>query len=266
MFSNGEQKERNMSKTVNSLVKAVNILKLYLDEDKSLGITEFSRALDIPKPTVQNIVSTLHENGLLEKDPMSQKYRLGPVLFQLGMQYANSMDLTMIARVWLEKLCNQYGEMAQAGIVMGERIVIVMKVEPDVNYMVFPQTGTVVPPHTSAIGKILLSGMNSKMRDVILENYSFTKFTDKTIDNREDFLKELNIVRSEGIAFDSEESINGLSCIAGPIYNNKNECMAAISLSGNSFKMESRREEIVNAVKYICYRISEQMGYRNRGA
>lgn len=255
-----------MPKTINSLVKAVNILKLYLDEDKSLGITDFSRALDIPKPTVQNIVSTLEENGLLEKDPMTQKYRLGPVLFQLGMQYANTMDLTMIARVWLEKLCHQYGEMSQAGIVMGERIVVVMKVEPDANYMVFPQAGSVVPPHSSAIGKVLLSWMSPVLRERILSGYMYTKFTEKTIDSREAYLRELEKVKKNGIAFDFQESINGLSCIAGPVFNNKNECMAAVSLSGNASKIESRKDEITDAVKYICFRISEQMGYRNRGA
>lgn len=254
-----------MSKTINSLVKAINILKLYLDEDKSLGISEFSRALDIPKPTVQNIVSTLEVNGLLEKDPMTRGYRLGPVLFQLGMQYANSMDLTMIARVWLEKLCHQYGEMSQAGIVMGERVVVVMKVEPDANYMVFPQTGSVVPPHSSSMGKVLLAWMGPSMRDRILEGCSFTKFTDKTIGSREEFLKELEKVRREGIAYDFQESINGLSCVAGPVFNNKNECMAAVSLSGNATKIESRRDEIVDAVKYVCFRISEQMGYRRVG-
>lgn len=265
MFHNGEQKEKIMSKIINSLVKAINILKLYLEEDKSLGITDFSRALEIPKATVQNIVSTLEDNGLLEKDPMTQKYRLGPVLFQLGMQYANSMDLTMIARVWLEKLCTQYGEMSQAGIVMGERIVTVMKVEPDLNYMVFPHAGSVVPPHSTAMGKVLLTWMSPVMRDRILAGCSFAKFTDKTIGSRESFLKELEKVKRDGVAFDFEESIIGLSCVAAPVFNNKNECMAAISLSGNASKIESRRDEIIDAVKYVCHRISEQMGYRNRG-
>jgi len=254
-----------MPKIINSLVKAINILKLYLDQDKSLGITDFSRALEIPKPTVQNIVSTLEENGLLEKDPMTQKYRLGPVIFQLGMQYANSMDLTMIARVWLEKLCAQYGEMSQAGIIMGERIVIVMKVEPDSNYMVFPHAGSVIPPHSTAIGKVLLTWISPVMRERILAGCTFTKFTEKTVGSRADFMKELETVKRDGIAFDSEESIIGLSCVAGPVFNNKNECIAAISLSGNASKIESRRKEIIDAVKYVCHRISEQMGYRNRG-
>ncbi|NLV66572.1 MAG: helix-turn-helix domain-containing protein, partial [Spirochaetes bacterium] len=69
-----------MSKSILSLVKACRMLELFLDEEKSLGITDFSRALEMPKATVQNLASTLEDMGYLEKDPMTLKYRLGPVL------------------------------------------------------------------------------------------------------------------------------------------------------------------------------------------
>ena len=251
-----------MSKSILSLVKAGKILELFLDEDKSLGITEFSRALDMPKATVQNLASTLEDMGYLEKDPMTLKYRLGPVLFQLGMKYANSMDLTMIARVWLEKLCTQYGEMSQAGIMMGDKLTVVMKVEADSNYMVFPQPGSVIPVHSSSLGKVLLAHMSPSRRNRILDSCDFTRFTEHTITEKETYLRELEKVKAAGVAFDTEESVLGLSCIAGPVFNNSGDCIAAVSLSGNSFRIESRREEIINAVKYVGSRISEQMGYR----
>lgn len=251
-----------MSKSILSLVKAGKILELFLEEEKSLGITEFSKALEMPKATVQNLASTLEDMGYLEKDPMTMKYRLGPVLFQLGMKYANSMDLTMIARVWLEKLCTQYGEMSQAGIMMGDRLTVVMKVEADSNYMVFPQAGSVIPVHSSSLGKVLLAHMSDSRRDRILANCDFTKFTEHTITSKNDFIKELDKVKKAGVGFDTEESVDGLSCIAGPVFNNNGDCIAAVSLSGNAFRIESRRDEIINAVKYVGSRISEQMGYR----
>ena len=254
-----------MSKSILSLVKAGKILELFLDEDKSLGITEFSKALEMPKATVQNLASTLEDMGYLEKDPMTMKYRLGPVLFQLGMKYANSMDLTMIARVWLEKLCSQYGEMAQAGIMMGDKLTVVMKVEADSNYMVFPQPGSVIPVHSSSLGKVLLAHMGDSRRDRILAECDFVKFTGHTITTREDFIDELEKVRRTGVGYDTEETVEGLSCIAGPVFNNNGDCIAAISLSGNAFRIESKRDEIINAVKYVGSRISEQMGYRAGG-
>ncbi len=251
-----------MSKSILSLVKAGKILEMFLDDEKSLGITEFSRALEMPKATVQNLVSTLEDMGYIEKDPMTMKYRLGPVLFQLGMKYAHSMDLTMIARVWLEKLCTQYGEMSQAGIMMGDKLTVVMKVEADSNYMVFPQPGSVIPVHSSSLGKVLLAFMPEPRRDRVLAGCEFVKFTEKTITGRDEFLDELDRVKKTGVGFDTEETVSGLSCIAGPVFNNNGDCIAAVSLSGNAFRIESKREEIINAVKYVGSRISEQMGYR----
>lgn len=252
-----------MSKTILSLVKASKILGLIMNETRALGVSELSRALDMPKPTVQNMLFTLESEGLLEKDPMSLKYRLGPRLFQLGMHYANNMDLTMIARGWLEKLCTQYGEISRAGIVMGEKIVIVMEVHHDSSFMTFPGPGSVIPPHTTAIGKILLAHMPEKRRDRIIKTIQFTPLTDRSLKNMDELKSELERVKSGGIAFDNEESVSGLSCIAGPVFNHRNECIAAISLSGNSSKIESKRSEIINAIKYTCFRMSEQMGLRS---
>lgn len=251
-----------MSKTILSLVKASKILELIMSESRALGVSELSRALEMPKPTVQNMLFTLEAEGLIEKDPMSLKYRLGPRLFQLGMHYANNMDLTMIARIWLERLCQQYGETSRTGIVMGEKIVIVMEVHHDSSFMTFPGPGSVIPPHTTSIGKILLAHMPERRRNSILNNIQFTQLTDRSLKNINELSTELERVRSEGVAFDNQESVTGLSCIAGPVFNHRSECIAAISLSGNSTKIEMKRDEIINAIKYTCFRISEQMGFR----
>ncbi len=251
-----------MSKIILSLIKASKILALIMNESRALGVSELSRALDMPKPTVQNMLFTLESEGLLEKDPMSLKYRLGARLFQLGMHYANNMDLTMIARGWLERLCLQYGDISRAGIVMGEKIIIVMEVHADSSYMTFPGPGSVIPPHTTAIGKILLAYMQDKRREQIIKNIQFTPLTDKSLKTADELKSELEKIKSDGIAFDKGESVNGLSCIAGPVFNHRNECIAAISLSGNSSKIDMRQDEIINAVKYTCFRMSEQMGLR----
>jgi len=251
-----------VSKIILSIVKSSKILELIMRENRALGLSDLSRLMDIPKPTLQNMLFTLEDVGLIEKDPMSLKYRLGPMLFQLGMHYANNMDLTMIARGWLEKICMQYGETSRAGIVMGERIVIVMEVQHESSYMTFPGPGSVIPPHTTAIGKILMAHMPESRREKILKKSGIAPLTENSIRSMPGLITELENIKREGIAFDSEESVSGLSCVAGPVFNNRRECIAAVSLSGNSARIDMKRGEIINAVKYICFRISEQMGFR----
>ena len=258
-----------MTRSILSLKKAADILGLFIDgaggEQRLYGLTDFSRALGLPKPTVQSLVRTLEEIGYLEKDPETAKYRLGPVLFQLGMKYATNMDLATVARSWMERLCAQFSEAAHVGMLVGGKVIIALRVEPESTFMVFPHTGSVIPFHTSAIGKVLFAHMETKKRDGILSSYEFIRLTEYSIADAQRFVKELEKARKAGVAFDNQESVVGLSCVGGPIFNARGKCIAAFSLSGNAHTIERRRDEIVNAVKYVSHQISSQMGYR-RGA
>jgi len=248
--------------SIQSLKKAARILNLFTQDCKFYGITDIAKKLNLPKPTVQSLVRTLEEIGYLEKDPLTSKYMLGPALFQLGMKFIATMDLAVIARVWMERLCRQFDKAAHLGRLVGSKVVIVLRADPASRYMVFPQAGSVIPVHTSGIGKILLAFMEEDRRDEVLAECSYPRLTERSIDNRADFLSELERVRSDSIAFDREESLTGLSCVSGPVFNNKGQCLAAFSVSGNAQAIETKREEIISAVRYVSSQISSQLGYR----
>ncbi|HOT43880.1 MAG TPA: IclR family transcriptional regulator [Spirochaetota bacterium] len=251
-----------MPGSIQSLKKAARILNLFTQDCKFYGITDIAKKLNLPKPTVQSLVRTLEEIGYLEKDPLTSKYMLGPALFQLGMKFIATMDLAVIARVWMERLCRQFDEAVHVGMMVGTKVVIVLRADPASRYMVFPQAGSVIPVHTSGIGKILLAFMEEDRRDEVLAECSYPRLTERSIDNRADFLSELERVRSDSIAFDREESLTGLSCVSGPVFNNKGQCLAAFSVSGNAQAIETKREEIISAVRYVSSQISSQLGYR----
>ncbi len=251
-----------MPGSIQSIKKAAGILNLFTRDTKCHGITDISKLLELPKPTVQSLVRTLEEIGYLEKDPLTSKYMLGPALFQLGMKYVANMDLAVIARDWMERLCRQFDEAVHVGMMVGNKAVIVLRADPASRYMVFPQAGSVIPYHTSGIGKVLLANMEPDRRDEVLSDCSFPRLTDRSIGNREDFLAELDRVRRDGIAFDLEESVTGLSCVSAPVFNNRGLCLAAFSISGNAHAIETKKEEIISAVRYVGSQISSRLGYR----
>jgi IclR family transcriptional regulator, KDG regulon repressor len=251
-----------MPGTIQSLKKAAGILNLFTQESKTFGITDIAKMLSLPKPTVQSLVRTLEEIGYLEKDPLSSKYMLGPALFQLGMKFIANMDLAVLAREWMERLCSQFNEAVQVGMMVGNKVVIVLRTDPATKYMVFPQPGSVIPFHTSGIGKVLLAFMEAEKRVEILRDFPFPKLTENSIDNRNDFSAELDRIRADGIGFDRQESATGLSCVSVPVFNNKGKCLAAFSVSGNAHTIEKNREEIINAVRYVSFQISSKLGYR----
>jgi len=246
---------------IQSIKRASDILALFVDEKKTLGITEFSRLLGLPKSTIATIVSTLEAIGYLEKDPLTVKYRLGPHIFQLGMKCATNMDLVTIGRSWMERLCFQFMEPVNVGMLVGEKVMIVMRTEPENRYMVFPQAGSVIPAHSTCIGKALLAFMDTDKRDLLLENYSFDQWTSNTITSKQVLLKEIEMVKATGVSFDNQENINGLAGIGGPIFNHMGLVISAFAITGNPDNIAKRRDDIIEAVKFTSQQVSLQLGY-----
>jgi len=246
---------------IQSIIKAENILSLFLTEDESIGISDFAKTLNQPKTTIQGIVQTLENINFLEKDERNNKYRLGPALFQLGMKYATNFDLVTIARVWMERLSFQFRQAVNVGMFVGQKVVIVLRVEPENKFMVFPQTGTVIPTHTTSIGKILIANLPETEKEKILKNYKFTPLTKNSITDRLTFDKEIKKVQKDELAFDNEENFIGLAGIAGIIKNHTNQAIAAFAITGDAKAIAEQKNEIIESVKYTSKVVSGQLGY-----
>lgn len=250
-------KERRL---IQSIKRASDILGLFIVEQKPMGITEFSKRLGLPKTTIASIVQTLEAIGYLEKDPASSRYRLGPQIFQLGMQCASSMDVITTGRAWIERLCFQFREPVNVGTLVGDKATIVMRIEPENHFMVFPQAGPIIPLHSTCIGKLLLAYLEEVKRATILSGYLFEKFTDNTITSRARFTTELETVQSSGISFDNQETITGMAGIGGPVFNRAGVVVAAFAVTGNALNIMRQREDIIAAVRFTTHQISSQLG------
>ncbi len=252
--------ETKKLKHIQSITRAHAILSLFINEKRSLGISDFARVLKLPKTTVQGIVHTLCHLGYLEKDPENNKYRLGPYVFQLGMKYATNLDLVSISRIWAERLCAQFKQPVNIGMLVGNKVVIVLRIEPENRFMSYPQVGSVIPTHTTCIGKLLCAYMEKQRLDEILKDYTFQMLTPNSITTREAFLKEIKKVRQEGISFDNQESVMGLAGIGGPIFNYTG-IIAAFAITGNADFILGHKQDIIHAVRDTSLQLSLQLGY-----
>ena len=68
---------------VQSLDRALEILKL-LGSEPEMRVTDLARRLEVHKSTAFRLLATLQEHGLVEQNPVSEKYRLGYGLVRLA--------------------------------------------------------------------------------------------------------------------------------------------------------------------------------------
>ncbi|MFA5518876.1 MAG: IclR family transcriptional regulator [Spirochaetota bacterium] len=252
---------KNTKKIIQSVKRAGEILSLYID-NKSLGVSDLARSLSLPKTTIQGLVTTLAHMNYLEKDRFTNKYRLGPRLFQLGMSYAANMDMLTAARVWMERLCFKFQEPVNVGMLVGKKALILFRAEPDKDFKTFPQSGTIIPIHTSCIGKILFASMTPEKLEESLKDYKFEPLTKNTITSKAGFLKELDLVRDDWVSFDREENFIGMAGIGAPIFNHSGHIIAAFALTGNADRINEMRESIIKEVKNTSKEISAQLAFR----
>src|SRR6201984_21218 len=105
---------------IQSVDRAVRILKARAGGPGRLGVSELSDRLGLAKGTVHGLLRTLQAHGLVEQHPDSDKYQLGPQLLQLSNRYLDLSELRSRSLAWAELLATRDGEAARVGVPHGD--------------------------------------------------------------------------------------------------------------------------------------------------
>ena len=95
---------------IQSVDRAVRILKALAAGPGRLGVSELSARLGLAKATVHGLLRTLEAHELVAQDPETGKYSLGPGVLQLGNAYLDGSELRVRSLRWAESLARQAGE------------------------------------------------------------------------------------------------------------------------------------------------------------
>lgn len=247
--------EVNMKGPIQSVSRAAAILRCFFGVSE-LSLQEISQQVGLHKSTTSTLVATLKNEGFLEQDPQTSKYRLGMTAFLLG---ANaSIDLSTIAQPFLQSLSGRFHETVNLAAPYGSDIIYLNKIDSAHSMRTCTQIGHCLPFYCTANGKSIFAYYPESALDAIFDQLSFQQFTEHTISDKDRLRKELAEARRNGYAFDSEELEAGLCCYAAPIFDYTNYPTAAISVSGPCFRMEgSLRSEIIPALQRSAQQITD---------
>ena len=124
-------------------------------------------------------------------------------------------------------------ETVSAAVLEFGQIRYIVRHESDQILRVSIQEGTRFPAHCCATGKVLLSALTDEdIKRLFASERGIKKCTPHSIDSLQGIMETLHKVRKEETAFDFEEALIGVHCMAAPIFNSKGDTVAAISISG----------------------------------
>ncbi|QJD84723.1 IclR family transcriptional regulator [Cohnella herbarum] len=248
---------------IQALDRALQIIDLFDDHHMEYKLSEISSEMKLHKSTVHSLLKTLQAHHYIVQDEQTGKYRLGLRFIEKGQLLLNHFDIRETARPHLRALSTATGQTTNLVILDGKEGIYIDKVEGHKAAIRYSRIGRRIPLHCSAVGKVLAAFRTIDEQTQMMVGHTFVKHTDKTIDNLEAFLAELEQVRKQGYAIDNEENEPGVRCAAVPIYNHNGQVIAALSISTMvAYVDDQELAQLIDLLLQEKSEISRQLGYR----
>lgn len=239
--------------------RAVAILRIAAAEP-CVTPTMVARALDVDKSTGSRLIRTLAGEGLLmPSGKVRGGYILGPAILELAASLYRRVDLQQLAVDIMTELRNVTEETVSIQRRVGEARLCVAQVPSLHSVRWVIETGEARPITAGSSAKVLLAAMRDEDIDRLLGESRLRRYTPNTLD-RTALLADLKSVRTNGYALSDGERIDGVSGIAVPIRSVSGGIIAALAVSGPSWRWTRERMFThLDAIRESAARISSRI-------
>ncbi len=194
--------------------------------DHALTLHELTERTGLPKSTVHRMVDQLVAIGWIEREVSG--YRIGMRLFEIGGLASRRSRLSDLANPHLHALSVATGLAVQMAILDGPDVVYLERI-PMRGLRLPTRQGGRQPAYCTALGKAMLAFDDAAAADVLAQELPAR--TSRTLTTSRALELELERIAETGLAFDHQESYEGLACVAAPL-RGSGRAIAAVSVSG----------------------------------
>ncbi len=219
--------------SIQSIERAAAILRLLAESDDPMGLLQISGALDLAKGTAHGLLSTLTDVGFVEQPHPAGPYRLSDDMAGLGRNRLDANELRSRALNWTDALAARSGEAAKVAVFRDGRAVVahhVFRVAGEHRSGQRLLTGTEVPLHATALGKVLLAFEPAAARSIVGRELS--SLTYRTVTDRVALYRDLAGVRDLGWAAAVDEAGPDVADIAAPVRDRGGYVVAVVGIEG----------------------------------
>ncbi|RYV49721.1 IclR family transcriptional regulator [Pengzhenrongella frigida] len=224
--------------------------------------TEVVEATGLAKATTHRILATLVNSQFVTVD-VDGNYLPGPKILSLAGAALQRIDISAIARPFVDELVAKSHCTIHLGVVNGDEIIYLVRADSDRPYVMPSRVGLSVPMHSTGIGKVVLASRSDDELERFVARAGLPALTRHTITSIEGLRAEIAAVRSHGYALDREENVPGLGCVAAPVRDHTGTVKYGISVSTLLIEHTMEQIEAMSTLAVATAdRISAALGYR----
>ncbi|MGM0901210.1 MAG: IclR family transcriptional regulator [Bacillota bacterium] len=256
-------KNENERYNANALVRGLEILKLFNEEQPTLSLVEIAKELGVSRTVPYRLLYTLQSLGYLHQDENTKRYNLTPKVLELGFAYLNSLKLPEITQPYLEELRDMTGSSCHLSILDDQEVVYIASAPIRGVSAINVNIGLRLPAHAIANGKLLLAYQPLDKLNQIVYGSQLKPYTEKTQTDLATLQQELKAIRQQGYCITEGELYHGVHSVAAPIFDSRGHVLAAINVVGTeaTFQKEFIESLALPKILETAEKLSSYMGY-----
>jgi IclR family transcriptional regulator, pca regulon regulatory protein len=211
-----------------SLARGLRVIEAFDGHPQGLSIADIARATELSRAAVRRLLITLELLGYIESS--GRKYRLRHRVLHLGTSYLSSNSLATVSLPAVQKITDDLGESTSVCVLDGDEILCIAGAVRRGLMSLDVSTGSRLPVHCTAAGRVLLAALNEDQLPAQLERIELKALTAKTIVSREALTRDIRRVREQGFAIIDEELEAGIRAIAVPIVSKEGHIAGSLGV------------------------------------
>lgn len=215
--------------------KALGVLVLLGEYPAGATAGQIARATGYPFSTAYRLLNTLVDTDFATYDPPEKRFRLGLRVYQLGQKVAHHRGFEGAATHTLQRLTGRTGESSILHVLDGDQSLTIHKVDGP-QFRTTTDPGDRVPLHTSASGKVLLAFADPATRRHLLDTIDLKPRTEYSVTDRDELRRQVEQIRTQGWAGQSEENDVGMAAVALPVLPPSGRLIGTLTLAAPVFR------------------------------
>jgi len=235
-----------------AVTRILRLLEALAKAPEGCTLAELNVALSAPKSSLLVLLRPLvAEEYLLHT---GGRYFLASNMFSLASEILSTRQFHRLIRPHVEALARRTHESVFLGMLDRESrmMTFIDKVDSPYSVRFTLPVGSARPLYATAGGRLLLAYQDKAWQDDYIQQVQLTPLTPSTVDNRGDLQRELDSIRKTGLSMSIEESSEGGSAIAAPVFDVDGSVVAALVVAAPTSRLKRQLPLIQQALLEVA--------------
>ncbi|GAB4398580.1 MAG: IclR family transcriptional regulator [Rhodoferax sp.] len=248
---------------VQSLEIGMTILRAISEGHRAMMLKDIAAAVGMPASKVHRYMVSLVRAGMVEQDPLSSRYDLGPFALNLGLVAVDRLDRIKLGLAAIAELRDQINQTTALSVWSDHGPVIIRTMRPYRPITVNVVTGSALQLLTSASGRVFSAWLPRTTTDALIARERATLALPEALQTMEGIDAMLAQVRADGYSVVSDyHLVPGVAAAGAPVFNARHSITLSVLAIGVKSQIDlSPQGPVISALTRCARTLSHRLGY-----